>query len=186
MRRCSTSPPGSSPTSLAGLACACATPTTHRASASTSTSSPPGAPNPPEWSKYRCAASRTGASAPYLYTAWCLEQPETFRRVVRFLKRWRDVHGDGSIASITLQVLAAETLAATAGSDAEALLETLRGMRERLAASPESAPVIANPVLPTEDLGDRWKEEGYRRFRVELEEAVALADTALGAAESES
>jgi hypothetical protein len=125
------------------------------------------------------------ASAPYRYTAWCLEQPEAFRRVVRFLKRWRDVHGDGSIASITLQVLAAETLAATAGSDAEALLGTLRGMRERLAASPDSAPMISNPVLPTEDLGDRWKDEDYGRFRVELEEAVEIAAAAITAAESE-
>ena len=125
------------------------------------------------------------ASAPYPYTAWCLEQPEAFRRVVRFLKRWRDVHGDGSVASITLQVLAAETLAATAGSDAEALLGTLRGMRERLATSSESAPVIPNPVLPTEDLGDRWKDDDYSRFRVELEEAVELAAAALAAAESE-
>lgn len=125
------------------------------------------------------------ASAPYPYTAWCLEQPEVFRRVVRFLKRWRDVHGDGSVASITLQVLAAETLAATTGSDAEALLGTLRGVRERVAASPESAPVIPNPVLPSEDLGDRWKDEDYGRFRVELDEAVALASAALAAADSE-
>lgn len=125
------------------------------------------------------------ASAPYPYTAWCLEQPGLFRRVVRFLKRWRDVHGDGSVASITLQVLAAETLAATAGSDAEALLGTLRAMRERLAASSDSPPVIPNPVLPSEDLGDRWKDEDYGRFRVELDEAVDLAAAALAAPESE-
>jgi hypothetical protein len=125
------------------------------------------------------------ASAPYLYTAWCLDQPEIFRRVVRFLKRWRDVHGDGSVASITLQVLTAASLTAAAGSDAEALLGTLRGIRDNLAASPDSPPRIPNPVLPSEDLGDRWKDDDYCRFRIELEEAVDLAAAALAAADAE-
>jgi hypothetical protein len=123
------------------------------------------------------------ASAPYPYTAWCLEQPEGFRRVVRFLKRWRDVHGDGSIASITLQVLAAENFPALAASDAEALVSTLTSMRDSLAGSPDSPPFIANPVLPSENLGDRWKAEDYGRFRGELDEAVGLAVAALAAAE---
>ena len=34
-------------------------------------------------------------SAPNAYTAWCQAQGEDFLRMVRFLKRWRDEHGDG-------------------------------------------------------------------------------------------
>jgi hypothetical protein len=102
-------------------------------------------------------------SAPYAYTKWCQEQPELFSRLVRFLKRWRDEHGDGSITSITLQVLIAASLA----------------------ASPETPPRIPNPVLGTEDLGERWGEEDYREFRAELEEAVSLADAALAAPDAQ-
>jgi hypothetical protein len=122
-------------------------------------------------------------SAPYAYTKWCQERHQLFSRLVRFLKRWRDEHGDGSIASITLQVLIATSLTGRAASDAEATAATLAAMRDRLAASPDSPPQIPNPVLSTENLGDRWKEEDYREFCRELEEAVRLADAALGAAD---
>lgn len=124
-------------------------------------------------------------SAPYAYTKWCQAQPELFSRLVRFLKRWRDEHGDGSVASITLQVLIATSLAARASSDAEAVAATLAAVLDRLAAFPETPPQIPNPVLETEDLGERWKEEDYREFRAELEEAVSLADAALAAPDSQ-
>lgn len=125
-------------------------------------------------------------SAPYLYTQWCQSQPEFFRRVVRFLKRWRDVHGDGSIASITLQVLVAGHLAARATSDAEAVSGTLNAMREFLAASPESPPEINNPVLASENLGERWDEEDYRKFLIELDRASAISEAALGEPDAEA
>jgi hypothetical protein len=118
-------------------------------------------------------------SAPYLYTQWCQAQPELFPRVIRFLKRWRDEHHDGSIASITLQVLAARDLASLASSDAEATAATLASMRDTLAASPDSPPEILNPVLETENLADRWDHEDYRKFRRELGEAADLAQAAL-------
>ena len=102
--------------------------------------------------------------------------------MVRFLKRWRDVHGDGSIASIVLQVLAARRLATQAGSDAELVTNTLTSMQALLADSP-AAPEIPNPVLETEDLADRWDDDDYAKFRVELDEAVALASEALHSAD---
>jgi hypothetical protein len=122
-------------------------------------------------------------SAPYPYTEWCQSQPKLFSRLVRFLKRWRDEHDDGSIASITLQVLIASNLAIRATSDAEAVAATLIAMRDGLGASPDNPPRIPNPVLESEDLGERWKEEDYRKFRSELEEAVTLADAALTASD---
>jgi len=119
-------------------------------------------------------------SAPYAYTAWCHEQGEPFLRLVRFLKRWRDEHGDGSIASIVLQVLTATCLDRGAPSDAEAVEATLVNMQSFLGQSPDSPPEILNPVLETENLGDRWRNEDYAKFRRELDEAVALVSAALG------
>jgi Second Messenger Oligonucleotide or Dinucleotide Synthetase domain len=118
-------------------------------------------------------------SAPFPYTRWCQQQSPMFLRVVRFLKRWRGVHGDGSIASIMLQVLTAEHLDIAATSDAEALASTLAKMHNGLALSPPDPPVILNPVLPTENLAERWKPEDYQTFRRELDEAVQLSRAAL-------
>jgi hypothetical protein len=118
-------------------------------------------------------------SAPFLYTQWCRSQPERFSRLVRFLKRWRDEHGDGSIASITLQVLSATYLVTEATSDAEAVTATLEAIQAFLDSSPDSPPEIPNPVLKSESLADRWKDEDYRGFRRELAEAVDLAQRAL-------
>lgn len=120
-------------------------------------------------------------SSPYAYTLWCQQQPELFRRVVRMLKRWRDVHGDGSIASIVLQVLTATHLDSYATSDAEAIAGTLINLRDALAQSPASPPEILNPALDSENLADRWKAEDYVKFRGELDEAVQLASQALAA-----
>jgi predicted nucleotidyltransferase len=125
-------------------------------------------------------------SAPYLYTQWCQQQGEQFLRVIRFLKRWRDVHGDGSIASIVLQVLAANDLDRYATSDAEAVTGTLVSIRERLSGFPDGPPEILNPVLRTENLADRWTRENYEKFCRELDEAVALAEAALNEADEQA
>jgi hypothetical protein len=124
-------------------------------------------------------------SAPFLYTRWCQSQPELFSRLVRFLKHWRDCHTDGSIASITLQVLIANSLAASSGSDAEAVTETLIAMRDSLSLSPYSPPQILNPVLPSENLGDRWSQDDYTEFRAELDRAVSISQAALNAPDPE-
>jgi Second Messenger Oligonucleotide or Dinucleotide Synthetase domain len=118
-------------------------------------------------------------SAPYLYTQWCRSQPERFSRLIRFLKRWRDEHGDGSIASITLQVLSASYLVTEAASDAEAVTATLEAIAAFLDSSPDSPPEISNPVLESENLADRWEDADYRKFRRELAEAVDLSRRAL-------
>ncbi len=65
------------------------------------------------------------------------------------------------------------------GSDAERLAGALEGIRDFLSTSPNTAPRIENPVLPTEDLAGRWKDDDYRRFRVSVGEAARQARAAL-------
>jgi predicted nucleotidyltransferase len=125
-------------------------------------------------------------SAPYSYTHWCQGQPELFPRTVRFLKRWRNEHGEGSVPSIVLQVLIAGHLNPNTASDAEAVAGTLASMRDFLAQSPSSAPTISNPVLPSENLAESWDDDDYTKFCSELNEAVALADEALAAADEQA
>lgn len=122
---------------------------------------------------------------PLGYTQWCLDQPEHFRRNVRFLKRWRDEHRDGSIASIVLQVLAAKHTPLHTEDDAENVVAVLASIQQQLAPYPTSPPAIPNPVLPDENLADRWKEDDYQAFLRELAEAVNLAQEALMNADRE-
>lgn len=117
------------------------------------------------------------ASAPAEYTRWCFDQGESFRRTVRMLKRWRD-HHDARIKSIVLQVLIARHVP-QAGGDADRLTAALEGIRDFLATSPNTAPLIENPVLRTENLAGRWDDDDYRRFRVTVGEAARQARTAL-------
>lgn len=126
------------------------------------------------------------ATDPLGYTRWCLEtQPQQFRRNVRFLKRWRDVHHDGSIASIVLQVLVARHTPLHVKDDAESIVTVLAGMQQQLAPYANSSPVISNPVLPGEDLADRWKDGDYQAFLGELAEALDLAHRALISGDAE-
>lgn len=122
-------------------------------------------------------------TAPIGYTQWCASQGERFARTVRMLKRWRQVHQPArqNIKSIVLQVLAANAVG-TQASDAVALAYTLEAIKAVLDGSPDGAPRIENPVLPSEDLGARWTLDAYRNFRKELDEAVVLASAALGSA----
>ncbi len=120
-------------------------------------------------------------STPAEYTQWCRDQGPRFARTVMMLKRWRDVHqtARSSISSIVLQVLAARSVGSQ-NSDGDALVSTLEGMQRALAASPETPPVVTNPVLAAEDLAARWEVPAYRDFCRELDEAVSLARRALG------
>jgi hypothetical protein len=114
---------------------------------------------------------------PMAYTAFCLDRGIPFQRIVRMLKRWRDVH-DASIKSIVLQVLISDALPGVVGTDAERVARTLRNLAAGLEAHSTSPPAIPNPVLTTENLADRWSVEDYRRFLIELEEGRLLAERA--------
>jgi hypothetical protein len=119
-------------------------------------------------------------TAPAEYTQWCRDQGVRFERTVKMLKRWREVHQPArkSIRSIVLQVLSANSLGQQR-SDAEALVATLEAIQAVLAASPDAAPRVENPVLPAEDLAGGWEPDAYHNFVTELDEAVSLARRAL-------
>jgi Second Messenger Oligonucleotide or Dinucleotide Synthetase domain len=122
-------------------------------------------------------------SAPREYTDWCRQRGERFARTVKMLKRWREVNqpAQQSIKSIVLQVLACNNLGSQR-SDTEALVSTFVGMQSVLTASPNTAPRVQNPVLPSEDLAGRWNDTAYRNFGKALDEAVALSQKALASA----
>jgi hypothetical protein len=119
-------------------------------------------------------------TAPAEYTEWCTQEGPRCARTVMMLKRWRDEHQPArqSISSIVLQVLAARAVGSQS-SDGEALVGTLETMQARLAESPDTPPVVPNPVLEAENLAARWEPPAYRNFRTELAEAAALARRAL-------
>ena len=93
------------------------------------------------------------------------------------LKRWRDEH-DAPLSSILLQVLVSG--APGAGTDAQAVHAALTHIHAALGGH-TNVPVIPNPVLPSENLADRWKPDDFDRFRTLIAEAAALADRAIRA-----
>lgn len=121
-------------------------------------------------------------SAPREYTKWCKDQGARFARTVKMLKRWRDVNqtAHASIKSIVLQVLIAQHLPTpTISSDAEAVTRALEGIAATLSASPHTAPIVSNPVLPSENLAERWEDAAYRDFLRTVQEAAGIARAAL-------
>lgn len=124
-------------------------------------------------------------SNPKGYTQWCAQQGVQFLRAVRILKRWRDENqpARSSIKSIVLQVLIGDALAATGPcpSDAHTVVAAMEGIVRRLEPHRDSAPEVPNPVLPSENLTERWPEADYRQFRREVQAAAQLARSALEA-----
>ncbi len=121
------------------------------------------------------------ATAPAEYTDWCRSQGPLFARTVKALKRWRGEQQTvrGAIKSIVLQVLAAEAMPQTP-SDAQRLAETFKNLDARLAYE-TGPPIVANPVLPSENLARRWTAANFEEFREELREAVSLSAKGLSA-----
>lgn len=123
------------------------------------------------------------STAPAEYTDWCTAQGIHFERTVKALKRWRDdqqsVHH--AIKSIVLQVLASQYMT-THTDDAARLHGTFAAMHDAL-ASLSSAPVIPNPVLPSENLAARWINASFRDFVAELTEARDVSERAIATAD---
>jgi hypothetical protein len=120
-------------------------------------------------------------TAPVAYARWCQMQGSDYIRIVKMLKRWRDVHqpAHDSIKSIVLQVLAATQPLSGTIQWGTALWATLSVIERKLTLSPNTAPQIPNPILPKENLAARWDDVAYRNFRRELRSAVALAQQAV-------
>lgn len=128
-------------------------------------------PRPDDWRE----------TAPREYTEWCRAQGERFARTVKMLKRWRDVNqtARSSVKSILLQVLIANHLPRQERSDAEAVTRALEGIAATVGATPDGPPEVLNPVLPSENLADRWTRDTYRDFATTVTEAAELARAAL-------
>ena len=112
-------------------------------------------------------------TAPLEYTQFCFDAGADVRRTVRELKRWRDEH-EIEIKSIVLQVLIATAHPGNGLSDAEAIVGTLEKLSSRLVGL-DRPPEIRNPVLPSENLADRWRPADFVRFTEQLAEAANLA-----------
>jgi hypothetical protein len=119
-------------------------------------------------------------SAPAEYTQWCREHGSEFARTVQMLKRWRDHNQTArqGIKSIVLQVLVRECLAYF-DNDADRVTDTFLGLASKLADHPNEPPTVLNPVLPTENLADRWDFSAYQDFRRVVDEAAYIAQAAL-------
>lgn len=122
------------------------------------------------------------ATAPQEYTKWAKKQGAAYIRTVKELKRWRDENQSarGAVKSIVLQVLIADYVNAetTFSSDADAVVAALRGISNKLALNPASAPWVGNPVLATENLAASWPDADYQRFRTIVSDAADLAEKA--------
>jgi hypothetical protein len=66
-------------------------------------------------------------------------------------------------------------------NDAERIAGTLRGIADFLSDFPDSPPRLFNPVLPEENLTERWPVEDYKDFRKVVANAASLAEEAVQA-----
>jgi predicted nucleotidyltransferase len=116
------------------------------------------------------------------YRRWCEHQGDEFARTVQMLKRWRDHNQSArdAVKSIVLQVLISETMP-DVDNDADRIAGTLCRIADFLAGFPESPPRICNPVVPGENLTERWPLEDYKDFRSVVAGAASLAGKAVHA-----
>lgn len=123
---------------------------------------------------------------PQSFTKWCAEQGDVFLRTVQMLKRWRDHNQDAhsAIKSILFQVLISEHLGNSASDDAR-IAETLNAISE-FVNSNSAVPTIPNPVLPNENLAERWSNEEFQNFRGLISAAAEVAQLALTLADKEA
>jgi predicted nucleotidyltransferase len=124
-------------------------------------------------------------TAPAEYTRWCAAQGPLYVRTVKAMKRWRDEQQTvrTAVKSIVLQVLIAQAMPRHERDDAERLRSTLHNLYDMLQHL-DRPPVIANPVLPSENLAKRWTPESFRSFVGELSEAMQWADKAAAATDT--
>ncbi|MCF6743548.1 nucleotidyltransferase [Blastococcus sp. KM273128] len=110
-------------------------------------------------------------TAPAEYTAWCRDQGPLYAKTVKALKRWRDDQQTvrTAIKSIVLQVLVANSMPMIL-DDAARLANTIANLRNYLATL-STPPQVTNPVLPSENLAQRWTQESFDNFKRELNEA---------------
>ncbi|GLY14156.1 hypothetical protein Kisp01_11720 [Kineosporia sp. NBRC 101677] len=119
------------------------------------------------------------ATAPLEYTEWVRLQGPLFARTVKILKRWRDEQQSvrTAVKSIVLQVLISMYMSEEEQDD----LRLARIFDQMLAdlQDLDEPPAVNNPVLPSENLTQRWSSEDFRDFVRELREAASLSAEAV-------
>jgi hypothetical protein len=118
-------------------------------------------------------------TAPAEFAEWSKNQGENFRRTVMMLKRWRDEQQETKrgVKSIIFQVLIAKHLSASK-DDATRITQTLESMSQAY-ADLETPPKVVNPVLPSENLSEKWTNVDFKDFTSSLKDAAELAREAL-------
>jgi hypothetical protein len=108
--------------------------------------------------------------------------------LVKLVKWWRDQHitEDKRPKSFLLECLVRETCPVEALPMAKMFKQTLEMIVERYGAV-ATVPVIADPALPGNDLAVScsWTSTEFKAFIAACEEAITLADAALGATTKE-
>lgn len=113
-------------------------------------------------------------TAPLEYVAWCKEQGPLFMTTVKAMKRWRDEQQPVALAirSIVLQVLTSQCMPRIEEPSAR-LAQTIINLFQLLNGYAQ-APIVQNPVLPSENLAKNWDDESFRSFMTELQYAVEV------------
>lgn len=109
------------------------------------------------------------------------------KRVTRLLKYLRDHKGNYTAPSILLTTLIGNTVKeAHTGKDFKTLPDALQTVSNRindfLQAHPP-VPMIANPVLPSEDFSRKWDRRKYENFRKQFQASNNRINEAIAAAE---
>ncbi|MGC1238071.1 MAG: nucleotidyltransferase [Acidimicrobiales bacterium] len=117
-------------------------------------------------------------TAPSEYTNWCEQRGPLFMRTVMAMKRWRDEQQSvrTAVKSIVLQVLVSQCMTGIS-DDASRMTQVFRSLYEGLRIL-DRPPSVPNPVLPSENLAEKWTNEHFDDFVRELGEAVEYVSVA--------
>jgi hypothetical protein len=131
------------------------------------------------------SADEPYVSDPRAFTEWFQEhvnrQGAQLRRIVRYMKAWRDHHQSTGVAAasgLAFTILVTEIFVAREDRDDIALAETVKGIYTHM----ELNGTIRKPTFPYEDLTGWWDETKRKNFVSKLE---SLRDRALEAVEEE-
>lgn len=119
-------------------------------------------------------------SDPAAMTKWfCdkVDEDDQLRRLVRYIKAWKDYKSDkgcGVAKGLMIAILTAETFI-TDDRDDVALARTIDQANSRM----HSSIVVSKPVTPHEDLTAGWSSEQRRRFLEQLQQFRDLSADAL-------
>ncbi len=113
-------------------------------------------------------------TAPQDYTDWFINQDKTVTnhrliKVVRLAKYMRDIKGNFSVKSILLTTLLANQVDDWESyPDLPTALKVLFNALNDFLQTNETMPIVANPVLDSEDFNRHWDQSKYSNFREKI------------------